>query len=250
MKSPRQSQIGLDRIVRLKWLDYAAALVLSGMQTPAVKTALYTELQGAFQSANTAVRGSLDKTVTILMRIWVCPPLELRPLHQDGLKFLGQLPRECRVAVHWGMTMAVYPFWGAVAANVGRLLRLQGAVTASQVQRRLREQYGERETVSRAAQRILRSFVDWGLLVETDEQGLYRPASPVAVDQAALIAWLTEAYLRAQATTRQALSVVMGSPSFFPFSFTSVSAAHLADCSSRLLYVRHGLDEALIMLRE
>jgi hypothetical protein len=250
MKSSRQSQIGLDRIVRLKWLDYAAGLVLAGMHTPEVKTALCTELQGAFQSANTAARGSLDKTVTILMRIWVRPPLELRPLQQDGLKFLVKLPRECHVAVHWGMIMAVYPFWGAVAANVGRLLRLQGAVTVSQVQRRLREQYGERETVSRAAQRILRSFVDWGVLVASDEQGLYRPASSVAVDQAALIAWLTEAYLRAQATTGQALSVVMGSPSFFPFSFAPVSAAHLADSSSRLHYFRDGLDEALIMLRE
>jgi hypothetical protein len=92
--------------------------------------------------------------------------------------------------------------------------------------------------------------VDWGVLVASDEQGLYRPASSVAVDQAALIAWLTEAYLRAQATTGQALSVVMGSPSFFPFSFAPVSAAHLADSSSRLHYFRDGLDEALIMLRE
>ncbi|GAB6080687.1 hypothetical protein [Hydrogenophilus hirschii] len=250
MKPQRQSQIGLDRIVRLKWLEYAAALVLAGMETPAVKTALIAELQSAFQSAHTAARGSLDKTVTILMRIWVRPPHELRPLQREGLNFLVQLPRECRVAVHWGMTMAVYPFWGAVAAHAGRLLRLQGTAAASQVQRRLREQYGERETVSRAAQRLLRSFVDWGVLVESDEQGLYRPASTVAVDQTALIAWLTEAYLRAQAMKGQALSVVLGSPSFFPFSFASVSAAHLADCSSRLHSFRHGLDEALILLRE
>lgn len=29
-------------------------------------------------------------------------------------------------------------------------------------QRRMREEYGERETVSRATQRVLRSFIDWG----------------------------------------------------------------------------------------
>ena len=33
---------------------------------------------------------------------------------------------------------------------------------AAQVQRRLRERFGERETVARAARRILRAYIDWG----------------------------------------------------------------------------------------
>jgi hypothetical protein len=41
------------------------------------------------------------------------------------------------------------------------------------VQRRVREQYGERETVSRRVHYVLRSFVDWGGLKETAEKGVY-----------------------------------------------------------------------------
>ena len=73
--------------------------------------------------------------------------------------------------VHWCMCMAVYPFFGTVADAVGRLLRLQGTAGAAQVQRRLRERFGERETVARAARRILRAYIDWGVLSETDEKG-------------------------------------------------------------------------------
>lgn len=37
------------------------------------------------------------------------------------------------------MTMAVYPFWNAVATQVGRLFRLQGIATAAQINRRVQE---------------------------------------------------------------------------------------------------------------
>ena len=73
--------------------------------------------------------------------------------------------------------MAVYPFWSGVATQVGRLLRLQGSAAAAHVQRRVREQYGERETVSRAARRVLRSYLDWGVLQETGKKGIYSAGS-------------------------------------------------------------------------
>ena len=72
--------------------------------------------------------------------------------------------------------MAVYPFWSSVATQVGRLLRLQGSAAAAQVQRRIREQYGERETVARRARYVLRSYLDWGVLQETGAPGVYRAA--------------------------------------------------------------------------
>ena len=57
----------------------------------------------------------------------------------DGLAHLNRLPLTDHLAVHWGMTIAVYPFVGVVAETVGRLLRLQGSCAAGQVQRLVRE---------------------------------------------------------------------------------------------------------------
>jgi hypothetical protein len=122
-----------------------------------------------------------EKTIAILMRIWATTPKELRPLRDDGLKLLQVGSSETRVAVHWGMTMAVYPFWGIVADITGRLLKLQGSATIAQILRRIKEQLGERETVTRAAQRIVRSYVDWRVLSDTSEKGMYSMAPQMVV---------------------------------------------------------------------
>lgn len=247
--SQRHDQVGLDRLVRLKWLERTAYLVLAGNEPPAVKMVLQKELQGAFHSTNTKTRGSLDKTLTILMKIWVRPPRELRPLWHDGLELLSHLPREHHIAVHWGMTMAVYPFWGAVAAHVGRLLRLQGTAAASQVQRRVREQYGERETVSRRVRYVLRGFVDWGGLKETSEKGIYTAGLSLAIAQVELIAWLAEAFLHAHPNGSAALRTVLDSTSLFPFRLSPISAAQLVAVNGRLDVLHHGLDQELLLLR-
>ena len=65
------------------------------------------------------------------------PPL-LCELRQDGVRLLQSVHRTERLPLHWGMTMAVYPFWRVVADVTGRLFRLQGAVAPLQVQRRVK----------------------------------------------------------------------------------------------------------------
>jgi len=137
-----------------------------------------------------------------------------RPV-REGLDLLQRKPRQDHIAVHWGMIMAVYPFWSAVARQMGRLLRLQGA--AVHVQRRVREQYGEIDTVSRAARRVLRTYLDWGVLQDTNERGVYSAGSTVAVEGDHLIVWLVEAYLQFQNGGSAPLKDVLDNPPI-PFS--------------------------------
>jgi hypothetical protein len=197
-----------------------------------------------------AVRGNKEKAITILMKIWLNVPGKLEAVRDDGLELLKSLPRKDQIAVHWGMTMAAYPFWAVVAANTGRLLRLQGTAAAAHVQRRVREQYGERETVSRAARRVIRSFVDWGVLGETKEKGIYRQGRTYSIDDLRLISWLIEASLYARSNSSAAIKDLLDSPSIFPFRFMHVSAEHLVSMSPRLDLLRHGLDDDLVMLRD
>ncbi len=245
----RLTQIGFSQRIRLEWLESAANLVLAGNDETSTSYALRELLQDKLSVGRNANRGNREKAITILMKIWARPPHELRPLWRDGLELLSFLPREDRIAVHWGMAMAVYPFWGAVAAHVGRLLRLQGTAAASQVQRRVREQYGERDTVSRAARRVLRSFVDWKVLKETSKKGLYTAGLSLAITRVEVIAWLAEACLRARPNGSVALRTVLDSTSLFPFRLNPLSAEHLVAVSRRLDVLRHGVDEELIMLR-
>ena len=145
-------QVGFSQRVRLEWLDYTANAVLAGNGKDDIAAALRERLREALSVGNDPERGPREKAVTILTKVWVTVPEGLRPLRDERLDLLRRANADVRMLAHWCMCMAAYPFFGAVAAAAGRLLRLQGTA-AAQVQRRLRERLGERETVARAARR-------------------------------------------------------------------------------------------------
>jgi hypothetical protein len=251
----RTDQIGFSQRVRLEWLEQTANLILAGNEKATVNDALQELLKDKV-SVGGHFRGSnRNKIISILRKVWVTPPDELVPLRDEALAFLSTQssslsPHHLSIAIHWGMVMAVYPFWSEVATQTGRLLKLQGLAVAAQVQRRVREQYGERETVSRAARRVLRSYLDWGVLQKTDAKGVYSAGTIHAVDDSRLIAWLAKAYLHARANGSAPLRDLIDSPSLFPFRIKPIHAERLVAASSRLDLLRHGLDEDLVMLRK
>jgi len=152
------------------------------------------------------------------------------------------------MAVHWWMVIAVYPFWASVAMQVGRLLRLQGSTAATHIQRRVCEQCGERETISRRVRYILRSYLDWGVLQEAGKKGVYSAGAILDLDDNKLIAWIVEAFLQSREGTTFPLKGVLDNPSLFPFRFKPIQAESLVASSTRLETLRHGLNEDLIML--
>jgi len=244
----RQKQIGFSQRIRLEWLQYTANLVLAGNDKGAVNSSLQELLKDKVSVGGKAVRGNKEKAITILMKIWLNVPGELEAVRDDGLGLLKALPRKDQIAVHWGMAMAVYPFWAAVAATTGRLLRLQGTAAAAHVQRRVREQYGERETVSRATRRVLRSFIDWQVLKETDDKGVYTQSNRYSIQDPKLIAWLVVTSLHARENSSAAIKELLGGPNLFPFHPTHISVESLVSLSPRLELLRHGLDDDLVML--
>jgi len=248
--SKRVDQIGFSQRVRLEWLEQTANLVLAGNDKAAVNEALQELLKDKVSVGGQAERGNREKIITILLKAWLTAPSELESLRVEGLELLKRVPRRDHLAIHWGMVMAVYPFWSGVAVQVGRLLRLQGSAAAAHVQRRVREQYGERETVSRAARRVLRSYLDWAVLQETGTKGIYAAATRLAVEDPRLVAWLVEASLHTRANRSAPLKDLLDSPSLFPFRFRLIPAESLPASSSKIDILRHGLDEDLVMLRK
>ncbi len=249
MTGNRATQIGIDRLVRLAWLERTSSLVLGGSTPTEIKNALQHDLCDTFRSGMTEKRGSLGKTITILMKVWLTTPRELSGLRDAGLEFLKRMPKQDRKVIHWGMLMAVYPFWASVAGQVGRLIKLQGNVVASQVQRRMREQYGERETVSRRARYVLRAFVDWGVLGETERAGVYEPLPAMVVSERDVAEWLVEAVVLSRTNGPMTLKSLIESTSLFPFRVTQISADELISATSRLDVIRHNLDEELVVLK-
>ena len=246
----RSTQIGFSQRVRLEWFDQTTNLLLAGNDKALINDSLQHLLRDKVSIGGEAARGNKEKVITILLKTWITVPPELEKLRDEGLNILPSLAREDRIAIHWGMALAAYPFWGAVAIHAGRLLRLQGTAAAAHLQRRIKEEYGERETASRAARRVLRSFIDWGVLSETHDKGVYVQGKQFSIEEPKLIAWMVEASLHSRSSGSAATKDLLDSPNIFPFRLTHISADHLASLSPRLDILRHGLNDDLVMLHK
>jgi len=245
----RDAMIGYNRTVRLRWLDETVDLFLVGQNATEIIETLRERLKDQLSIGSNAEGGSREKTITILLKTWVRVPSRVRDLRDDAIELLHNIPRADRLSLHWGMTMAVYPFWRTVADVAGRLFRLQGSAEARQVQRRVRELLGEREAVSRSTRYVLRAFSEWGVIVDGHEKGCYTPSAPFHIENPRLASWLVEATLLASESPSGDFRVLVNSPALFPFQIARLSVDTLAR-SGRLTVVRHGMEEALVQLRQ
>jgi len=240
--------IGYNRTVKLRWLDETVDLFMAGMSDADIYAALSDRLKDELSVGSTAERGSREKTITLLLKTWVRVPPTLRPFRQDGVRLLQGVRRSDRLPFHWGMTMAVYPFWRVVADITGRLFRLQGSVAPAQVQRRAKELFGEREVVARSARYVLRAFADWGVIVDSDRKGEYSPAPMITVADTRVKNWLLEAAVLSASDASVDFDGLVNSPSLFPFQLGRVFPEQLTE-SGRMDVVRHGLESTLVRLR-
>ena len=116
----------------------------------------------------------MRKILACINRVWFNPPDYCRQFHQDGLRFFRQdKASEIKGFLHWGMSIAAYPFVGSVAESIGRLVKLQGEARITDIARRLRERFGDRDFVQRIARYNVSSFLDWGAIAETKTKGVY-----------------------------------------------------------------------------
>ena len=237
--------VGFDRKIRLSWLDATADWTAQGLSAADIRIRLDRFLDGEVAGGGThTARG---KTITVLLHIWVLVPGEFLSLRSDGLDVLDGLEGSQRVIAHWGMCMATYPFFRDVAATTGRLLSLQGRASLSQIVRRVTEAWGARSTVPRAVQRVVRSFVSWGVLAETAVRGIFEPAPKIVVDQSGIAAWLLEAGLADAGLGGYPIHAVASDASYFPLDLR-LSLPDI-DRNPRLEILHQGFDGPIITLK-
>jgi hypothetical protein len=244
--SVKRRTIGFDRKIQFDWLDATADWAAQGLSAQEIRERLRHLLEG--QVAGSSSNSARGKTMTVLLHIWVLAPDELAPLRDDGLAILRDRSGRDRLPLHWGMCVATYPFFRDVAAITGRLLSLQGTAVLSQIVRRMIEKWGERSTLIRAVQRVARSFVEWGVLVETGQRGIFSAASPIMVTHDnRLGSWLLEAGLSNGEQQAHPFRSLVGSAVFFPLSL-QLSLRDVRN-NPRLEVHRQGLDEDIVMLQ-
>ena len=97
-----------------------------------------------------------------------------------------------------------------------------------------------------AARRVLRAFIDWGVLVETGGKGLYRGTAKCVTGSGPITVWVLKAMLSAGRGTPQSPSALLRAPRLFPFEIALPSPAELETCGA-FEVVRHGLDHEVLL---
>ncbi|MCB0072240.1 MAG: hypothetical protein KDE20_12310 [Caldilineaceae bacterium] len=246
----RHEAIGIKQAIRFEWMQKAANLLLAGLDAKIIRQELHDFLTDKKGNGIDGERSQNTRTFVVnnLMKIWISPAPELISLRDASLVMLQKHPSEA-VAVHWGLISAVYPFWFNVARQAGRLLALQEQVTQVQIINRLKEQYGDRETIFRYGRYVLRSFVSWGVLIDSEVPGNYEKAEIRTIEDQSIATLMLEAGLMASAENKIALGMLIGSPAFFPFRIPHISGALVTENSNRIEVLRYGLDEELLKLK-
>jgi len=250
MMAIRHQAISIKQVIRIEWMQRTVNLLLAGLEARAIRQELHEFLADRKSSGREGERSDQTRTFVVnnLMKIWVSPDPDLLAFRDASLACARQHP-PLALAVHWGMVMAVYPFWFNVARHTGRLLALQDQVTQRQIIDRLKEGYGDRETLSRYARCVIRSFVAWGVLRDTAVRGCYEKGAPLRVADADLVILLLESTLHATPEGKGAVGLLQRHPALFPFQLPTLSGDLLARRGDRLEVVRFGLDDDLLKLR-
>jgi len=236
-------EIVFRRKVRAIWLEKGLALAAQGAAWSDAKPEIAKEI-----SAENSGAVTISKVLEHVRRIWFEPPDNSLALRADALRlFLCDNSPETKLLLNWGMTIAAYAFVGSAGEVVGRLLKLQSQALRTDVQRRLREQYGDRDFVNRIARYTISSFLDWGVIVETKPKGIYLTGKQVTPRKMEHLAWLAEAMMISRDKTQMRFSELVNHPALFPFTLDKFHAAALHN-NPRLRIERQSLNQEFVLL--
>lgn len=236
-------EIVFRRKVRAIWLDQGMALAAQGLPWSEAKPAMVEPVAAENPGAET-----IRKVLEHVRRIWFEPPDNCAALCSAALGiFRSHDSAATRALLNWGMAIAAYPFVGSVGEALGRLLKLQKEAHRADIQRRLREQYGDRDFVNRITRYNISSFLDWGVIAETKKAGVYQMTNPIHPGNNDLLAWLTEAVLISRHEYQIPLSKLCQHPILFPFAIEAINSSILR-ASPRLKMLRQGLNEDVVCL--
>ena len=247
----RHEKLGIKQTIQKSWMDKTVQMMLAGLTEKEIRAELDEFLSTQMQSGGVGERGKKTYGMAIsILSAWFAPDKDLSDFRDDAIRLAREMPSKDWLPLHWAVLSASYPFWFGVAKQVGRLLNLQNLITQAQIFSRLKEQYGDRETVARNARYTVRSFVAWGALKDSEAKGCYEKAAPVSIAEPNLAILMFESALLAIPEAKGALGLLLNNPAFFPFQLPVMTGDFVSQRSERIDVVRYGLDDELLKLNK
>ncbi len=209
-----QPLVGFDRYIAFEWLEKTAHWVMEGNSTKEMHEFIDDYLL-TFISGETSKR----KTKNVLFGAWVNSDLKNGDFKEQAKKLYQTTSKNERIAIHYGMIIASYPFFLSLSKVLGRLFKLQDDVSRKEFYRRCIEVHGDRDSIKRAAARYLQSLVEWRLL-DGSEKGTVKPFSKICLENPVLVTWLLSSVIFSCGKDRLSVDDIVSDPAWFPFEIT------------------------------
>ncbi|GHV83246.1 hypothetical protein AGMMS50212_05860 [Spirochaetia bacterium] len=245
----RIQKLGIKQTIQKHWMDKTVQMMLSGATEKEIRNDLDNYLSTQKASGGIGERGEKTYGLAIsILAAWFAPEDNLIPLRDDALKLAHSISMGKWLPLHWAVISASYPFWFNVALQSGRLFNLQERVTQSQIFDRLKEQYGDRETVARNARYAVRSLIAWNVMCDTETRGCYAKVKPMSITDVKTISLLLESALHTIPDSKVSFTTLLNNPAFFPFELPAITGDVSAQNNSRVKVERYSLNEEYLML--
>lgn len=246
--SRRHNTLGIKQTIHKNWMDYVVGLLLRGLTVEEIRSNLDQYL--ANEKPYTGKVPHTHSFIKSMLSSWFSPKNELEELRNNALKLIEWENQENWLPYHWAIISASYPFWFNIAMQTGRLFNLQERVTKDQITVRLREIYGDKESVWHYAGYVIRSFVAWGVIKDTEINGTYEKCKAIKVDNVELAILLYKSALHATRDGKMSFEILKNNPALFPFELPILTGDYIAQNSKTIDIIRYGLDEQLLQLKD
>ena len=248
--SKRLEKLGFKQNIRLEWIEYTLQMLLSDMNEKDIRSELVSFLENKKFSGGFGDRGqeACAFIVNMLVKTWVDPDDELIPLRNACLEYARENPRD-NLILHWIMLGSAYPFWENCAGVFGKLFEFQEVIAKPQAIKRIKDIFGDRETVTRNARYVIRSFVAWEIIKDAEKIGQYIHGDPITISDDYLVSLLYEGIVMNTEKRQLPFSKIAASSSLFPFKFSRPVVEKVCKLNPRLEIISNAFNDPLVRIR-
>jgi hypothetical protein len=204
-------RVSYSRHIETHWLDQTALWVAEGLN----KQELHDKINSML-SPLINCKVNLGKTRNQLTSLWFDKSDNISNEFSEFAVEYVKESHDIPLVIHWGLLIAKKKFFADVARFIGRNSKLNDSFTYAQVQKRMVELYGDTETVKRGLRSVLKTMVDFGVLLRSNSRSYQVNKNDLAVPNK-LMNWLLCALLFSEDVMSRTLSDIIDDAVWFPF---------------------------------
>lgn len=202
----------ITRTIRPEWLDKTAELYIETQDIDEIKAELNRYLADYINSET-----NLRKTREILQNTWVNVNDRAALLRDRAIDAYKNSAMEERIAIHWAMMLAAFPFFRDLCAIIGKLFDMQSEISIVQIKRRVYELWGERTTLTCAIEKNIATLRYFNV-IEAVKPGYYAPVEH-SIKNKGIILLLIYAVMHSDDKLYHSFSSITKFKELFPFDY-------------------------------